>query len=53
MIVVCVIFTHTTFASHILGGVIQVAQTSQDSTSIGMVVLRYVDGSFRKMFIQN
>lgn len=39
MIVVCVIFTHTTFASHILGGVIQVAQTSQDSTSIGMYIV--------------
>lgn len=29
----------TTYASHILGGVIQVAQTSQDSTSIGLYIV--------------
>jgi len=39
LIVVCVFFTHTTFASHIMGGIIQVAQTSPDSTSIGLYIV--------------
>lgn len=35
-LVVCVFFTHTTFASHLMGGMIGVFQTSQDSTTVGM-----------------
>lgn len=34
--VVCVFFTHTTFASHIMGGMVGVFQTSQDSTTVGV-----------------
>jgi len=39
LLVVCVFFTHTTFASHLLGGMVAVAQTSQDSTSIGVYLV--------------
>ena len=38
-LVVCVFFTLTTSASHLLGGMVAVAQTSQDSTSIGVYLV--------------
>lgn len=34
-----ILTTFVTNASHMMGGIIQVAQTSQDSTSIGMYVV--------------
>ena len=34
--VVCVFLTHTTFASHIMGGMVGVFQKSQDSTTVGV-----------------
>lgn len=37
--VVCVLFTHITFASHILGGMITVSNQGPDSTSIGMYIV--------------
>ena len=39
LLVVCVFFTLTTSASHLLGGMVAVAQTSQDSTSIGVYLV--------------
>lgn len=39
LLVVCVLFTLTTSASHLLGGMVTVAQTSQDSTSIGVYLV--------------
>jgi hypothetical protein len=38
LVLVALISTVTTQASHILGGIIQVAQTSPDSTSIGLYI---------------
>ena len=38
-LVVCVFFTLTTSASHLLGGMVTVAQTSQDSTSVGVYLV--------------
>lgn len=45
--VVCVFFTHTTFATHIMGGMMTVSQTSWDSTSVGLYVIS--DMSFISM----
>lgn len=36
LLVVCVFYTLTTSASHLMGGMIGVFQTNQDSTSVGM-----------------
>lgn len=36
LLVVCVFFTLTTSASHLLGGMVGVFQTSQDSTTVGV-----------------
>jgi len=39
LLAVCVFFTLTTSASHLLGGMVTVAQTSYDSTSVGVYLL--------------
>ena len=39
LLVVCVFSTLTTSASHLLGGMVTVAQTSQDSTSVGVYLV--------------
>ena len=44
ILVVCVFFTLTTSASHLLGGMITVAQTSYDSTSVGMYLVGDAQG---------
>ena len=44
ILVACVFFTHTTSASHLLGGMITVAQTSYDSTSVGMYLVGDAQG---------